>query len=143
MTETTRSWSMEKLQSILQQYWGFTQLRPLQERAITTAMERRDSLVVMPTGGGKSLCYQAPAMLREDLTVVVSPLISLMKDQVDGLRASGINAAQIDSSQSAGERLAYERSILRKELRLLFVSPERLVGGDFFRLLQQAGVGAF
>src|SRR5438128_11107899 len=78
-------------------HWGFRTLRPLQEQAMRAVLEGRDSLVVMPTGGGKSLCYQAPAVLRGDTTVVLSPLIALMKDQVDGLRSSGIAAAQIDS----------------------------------------------
>ena len=86
------------LRRIIAKHWGFTSLRPLQEQAMQAVLDGRDSLVVMPTGGGKSLCYQAPAVLRGGITVVVSPLIALMKDQVDALRANGVAAAQIDSS---------------------------------------------
>ena len=102
----------------------------------------RDSLVVMPTGGGKSLCYQAPAILSDSVTVVVSPLISLMKDQVDGLIANGISAAQMNSSQSSNDFRNTERELFAKRLKLLFVSTDRLgrqcCGG---RLGRGAGVG--
>ena len=97
----------------------------------------------MPTGGGKSLCYQAPAVLRGGTTVVVSPLIALMKDQVDGLRACGIRAAQIDSSLTSSERADTEFGLERGELRLLFISPERMATPDFQRLIQRAGVRNF
>jgi ATP-dependent DNA helicase RecQ len=104
----------------------------------------RDSLVVLPTGGGKSLCYQAPAMLQSvHTTVVVSPLISLMKDQVDSLQSCGVPAIQIDSSQTPTERSAYEMEIVQGALRLVFVSPERLVNTDFYRLLQRIDVRSF
>jgi ATP-dependent DNA helicase RecQ len=103
----------------------------------------RDSLVVLPTGGGKSLCYQAPAALRGETTVVISPLISLMKDQVDSLQACGVAAVQIDSSQSAADRFAFAEEIRQGAARLVFVSPERLVQTDFYRVLQQAGVRTF
>ena len=75
-----------ELRRLIQQHWGFRELRPLQEQAMRAVLDGRDSLVVLPTGGGKSLCYQAPAVSRDGTTVVVSPLIALMKDQVDGLR---------------------------------------------------------
>ena len=103
----------------------------------------RDSLVVMPTGGGKSLCYQAPALLKDHITVVVSPLISLMKDQVDGLRECGVAAAQMNSSQASDEIRAVERALFRGELKLLFVSPERLAIPSFRELLQRAGAKTF
>jgi ATP-dependent DNA helicase RecQ len=115
----------------------------LQEAAMTAVLEGRDSLVVLPTGGGKSLCYQAPAVLRGGTTVVISPLISLMKDQVDGLRACGVAAAQIDSSLSAVERSAYELDLLQGAINLLFVSPERLALPDFCNLLRRAQVKTF
>src|SRR5438477_3650407 len=118
--------SLDELLGVIQRHWGFRSLRPLQEPAMRAVLDGRDSLVVMPTGGGKSLCYQAPAVLRGETTVVVSPLISLMKDQVDGLQACGVPAVQIDSLQSPEERSASERDILRNAVRLLFVSPERL-----------------
>jgi ATP-dependent DNA helicase RecQ len=131
------------LLDVIARHWGFDTLRPLQEPAIRAVLDGRDSLVVLPTGGGKSLCYQAPAVYRGDTTVVVSPLISLMKDQVDSLRSCGVPAIQLDSSQLPAERRAYERDVLQGAVRLLFVSPERLVGTDLFQLLQKAGVRTF
>src|SRR5437660_1947024 len=106
-------------------------------------LDGRDSVVVMPTGGGKSLCYQAPAMLRGDTTVVVSPLISLMKDQVDSLQACGVPAIQLDSSQTSVARSAYVQDVRQGAVRLLFISPERLVLTDFYRLLQDLDVRTF
>src|SRR5712692_9965310 len=88
--------TLNDLKAVIAKHWGFPSFRPLQERAMRAMLEDRDSLVVMPTGGGKSLCYQAPAMLRGDTAVVVSPLISLMKDQVDALQSCGVPAIQID-----------------------------------------------
>ena len=85
----------DKLRSLIHLHWGIHSLRPLQEEAMRAVLDDRDSLVVLPTGGGKSLCYQAPPLIRNETTVVISPLIALMKDQVDGLRASGVPAAQI------------------------------------------------
>jgi ATP-dependent DNA helicase RecQ len=136
--------SLEKLLSVVRETWGFTSLRPLQERAMLADLAGRDSLVVLPTGGGKSLCYQAPAVTRSDnTTVVVSPLISLMKDQVDSLRACGVPAVQIDSSQPPAERSALEMDIIQGAVRLLFVSPERLVLPGFQGLLRQIRVRTF
>ena len=103
----------------------------------------RDSVVVLPTGGGKSLCYQAPAVARGGTTVVVSPLISLMKDQVDSLQACGVPALQIDSSLSSSERWSSELDLVQGELRLLFVSPERLALPDFCNLLRRINVQTF
>ncbi len=131
------------LRRIIAKHWGFTSLRPLQEQAMQAVLNGRDSLVVMPTGGGKSLCYQAPAVQRGGVTVVVSPLIALMKDQVDALRGNGVAAAQIDSSLSDSDRFAAEVDLRQGDTRLLFVSPERLVSSDFYRILQQAGVHTF
>jgi ATP-dependent DNA helicase RecQ len=137
------SWSAGPLLKVIETHWGFRSLRPLQEQAMRAVLEGRDSLVVLPTGGGKSLCYQAPAVLRNDTTVVVSPLISLMKDQVDSLRACGVPAVQIDSSQSATERFVNEMDIQQGAVRLVFVSPERLVLTDFYKVLQRIGVRTF
>src|SRR5437773_8387408 len=103
MSAVGASCSLDSLKAIIQRHWGFATLRPLQERAMRAVLENRDSLVVLPTGGGKSLCYQAPAVLRGGITVVLSPLLALMKDQVDSLQACGITAARIDSSQTAEE----------------------------------------
>src|SRR5262249_56136015 len=99
--------TLDALKQIIERHWGYRTLRPLQEDAMRAVLDGRDSLVVMPTGGGKSLCYQAPAVLRGGTTVVISPLIALMKDQVDGLRACGIAAAQLDSSLSAVQPTAH------------------------------------
>jgi ATP-dependent DNA helicase RecQ len=137
------TWSQEELQSVVQQYWGYASLRPWQQQAMQSVLAGRDSLVVLPTGGGKSLCYQAPAMLQSNTTVVVSPLISLMKDQVDGLRACGVPAIRIDSLQSQSERVLAEKSILQGDIRLLFVSPERLVGSDFHKILERVNISTF
>jgi ATP-dependent DNA helicase RecQ len=134
---------LNDLNAVIARHWGFPTLRPLQEQAMRAVLTGRDSVVVLPTGGGKSLCYQAPAALRGDTTVVVSPLISLMKDQVDSLLACGVPATQIDSSQTPSERNSYERDVLQGAVRLLFVSPERLVLTDFYRLLQKINVRTF
>ena len=107
------------------------------------ALDSRDSLVVMPTGGGKSLCYQAPAVLQDRVTVVVSPLISLMKDQVDGLVACGVPAAQMNSSLDSIELRAVEREVLRGDVKLLFVSPERLAAPHFREFLRRANARTF
>jgi ATP-dependent DNA helicase RecQ len=143
MSSPSSTLSLADVQEIIVRHWGFRTLRPLQDRAMQAVLDGRDSLVVLPTGGGKSLCYQAPAVLRGGTTVVVSPLIALMKDQVDSLRACGIAAAQIDSSLSADERFAYEMDVRQGEVRLLFISPERLVQTDFYRVLQQIDVHTF
>src|SRR5947208_13717848 len=87
----------EKLRALIHLHWGIQSLRPLQQEAMRAVLDGRDSLVVMPTGGGKSLCYQAPPLIRDEPTVVISPLIALMKDQVDDLRASGVASARVVS----------------------------------------------
>ncbi len=135
--------AMHGLREVIQKHWGFHTLRPLQEDAMRSVLDGRDSLVVMPTGGGKSLCYQAPAVASGGTTVVVSPLIALMKDQVDGLQACGVPAVQIDSSLSASERFAYEMDVRDGAVRLVFVSPERLTQPEFCNLLRAAGVQTF
>jgi ATP-dependent DNA helicase RecQ len=135
--------SLDDLSRIIEKHWGFRTFRPLQEQAMRAVLDGCDSLVVMPTGGGKSLCYQAPAVLRGGTTVVISPLISLMKDQVDSLQACGVPAIQIDSSLTATERSAFERDLLQGAVRLLFVSPERLVLTDFCNLLRKIDVRTF
>src|SRR6202790_2285722 len=111
MPQTRPPHSVEDLKKVVLRHWGFRTSRPLQERAMQAVLDGRDSVVVLPTGGGKSLCYQAPAVLRGGTTVVLSPLIALMKDQVDGLRACGVAAAQLDSSLSNTERFAYEMDL--------------------------------
>jgi ATP-dependent DNA helicase RecQ len=135
--------TLDGLKRVIERHWGYRTFRPLQEPAMRAVLDGRDSVVVMPTGGGKSLCYQAPAVVRADTTVVISPLIALMKDQVDGLQACGVPAIQIDSSQTSEERYHYEQDIRQGAVRLLFVSPERLVNTDFYQLLRRIGVRTF
>src|SRR5689334_18869996 len=130
MPSANPSHSFKDLLKVISHHWNFPSLRPLQEPAMRAVLQGRDSLVVMPTGGGKSLCYQAPAVLRGDTTVVISPLISLMKDQVDSLRACGVSAAQLDSSLAPSERYRVEADLKAGKLRLLFVSPEKLVQSE-------------
>jgi len=121
--------------SMLREIWGFDSLRPSQHAAIGSILEGRDTLVVMPTGGGKSLCYQAPAIFRGGLTIVVSPLIALMKDQVDSLKQVGVNAIRIDSTLHAAEKREAAQQLRGGQVRMLFVSPERLANQDFVRFL--------
>src|SRR5882724_5516385 len=125
-----------ELLAVIRRHWGFDALRPLQALAMKTFLDGRDSLLVLPTGGGKSLCYQAPPVVRGDTTVVISPLIALMKDQVDGLRTCGVPAVQLDSSLTPVEWQAYEDDVRQGAVRLLFVLPERLVMPSFQRLLR-------
>lgn len=126
----------------LRQYWGYDELRPLQREAIEAAQAGRDSLVVLPTGGGKSICYQLPAALSGRTSVVVSPLISLMKDQIDGLTMVGFPAAALHGALADGEADEIERRALAGEYRLLYVAPERLLTGRFLRLLDRLKVGS-
>ena len=132
-----------RLLEVISRHWGYDSFRPLQQEAMTASLEGRDSLVVMPTGGGKSLCYQVPALLKDHPTIVVSPLISLMKDQVDGLIACGVTAAQINSSQASYEHREIEQELLKGKLKLLFVSPERLAMPSFREMLRRAGAKTF
>ncbi len=116
-----------QLLAALRRYWGYDSFLPLQAEAMQSAMSDRDSVVVLPTGGGKSLCFQAPAVCRPGLALVVSPLISLMKDQVDALRACGVAAATVNSTLSYAERRAVADQIAAGELKLLYAAPERLL----------------
>jgi ATP-dependent DNA helicase RecQ len=127
---------VERLKKALEQYWGYTEFRPLQQEAMQCLCQGRDAVVVLPTGGGKSLCFQAPAVTASGLAVVVSPLISLMKDQVDALTECGVPAARIDSSLAPEEREAALDRVRRRQLKLLYISPERLVSDGFSKFLQ-------
>jgi ATP-dependent DNA helicase RecQ len=136
--------SVSPLEDVLTRYWGYNSFRPLQHEAMDAVLSGRDSIVVLPTGGGKSLCFQAPAVADDDgLAVVVSPLISLMKDQVDTLVGNGVPAALYNSSLSAEDKAGVMRGLAERRYRLLYVSPERLVGegGDgFLARLSSCGV---
>ena len=132
----------EHIEDTIKKYWGYDGFLPLQQEAMQCVCEGRDSIVIMPTGGGKSLCYQAPALLLPGLTLVVSPLLSLMKDQVDALLEYGIPAARLDSSMSAADRSATFERLRKRELRLLYVSPERLVMEGFLDFLKSHGIAS-
>ncbi len=133
----------ENVREVLSRYWGFDELRPLQKEAIDAVMAGRDSIVVMPTGGGKSLCYQAPAVVRNVPTIVVSPLLSLMKDQVDSLQANGVQAVEISSARTAVEQRDAAQLIREGRAPLVFVSPERLLMPRFLEFLREVGVRTF
>ncbi len=128
------------LRAILKDAFGYSEFRPGQQRAMSSVMAGRDTLVVLPTGGGKSLCFQVPALLLPGLTVVVSPLISLMKDQVDALEARGLPAAFINSTLSYADVSDRFARAARGELRLLYVAPERFDTGSAADRLRAAGV---
>ena len=123
-------------QAVLRTVFGFDRFRPLQREIVETLLAGRDVFVLMPTGGGKSLCYQLPALLRDGLTVVVSPLIALMKDQVDALTALGVSAGFVNSSLDRAEIARRQAAVARGELKLLYVAPERLLLPGFLPLLQ-------
>src|SRR3972149_2308152 len=127
----------------LQTYFGYTSFYPLQEDIIHEAINQNDVFVLMPTGAGKSLCYQLPSLLFDGLTIVISPLIALMKDQVDGLLADGISAAFINSSLSYSEIAKRKQSLSRNEIKILYMAPERLVMPEFLQFLQGLKVSLF
>ncbi|MFH2009382.1 MAG: RecQ family ATP-dependent DNA helicase [bacterium] len=132
-----------ELQSALKRHFGFDTFRLGQEAVIRAVMEGRDCLAVMPTGGGKSLCFQLPALLRPGLTLVISPLIALMKDQVDGLVSSGIAATFINSSLPARERAIRLRGLADRRYQLVYVAPERFRSPRFLEALSTAQVTLF
>jgi ATP-dependent DNA helicase RecQ len=116
------------LQQVISQYWGYSTFRPLQKEAMDAVLAGRDSIVVLPTGGGKSLCFQAPAVVHSGVAVVVSPLISLMKDQVDTLVGNGVPAALFNSTLTSTQKSEVIAGLREGRYKLLYVSPERLVG---------------
>src|SRR5712671_2913793 len=122
---------------LLKQFFGFDSFRPLQEEIIRDALAGRDVLALLPTGGGKSLCFQLPALARAGLTVIVSPLIALMKDQVDALQASGVPATFLNSSLQPGESRGRLRGLHNGQYRLLYAAPERLMLSGFLSDLQK------
>ncbi|MBK9461300.1 MAG: DNA helicase RecQ [Sphingobacteriales bacterium] len=131
-------------QKLLKTYFGFDNFRPLQAEIIETiATERRDVLVLMPTGGGKSVCYQIPALMHEGLCVVISPLIALMRDQVAALKLNGINAAFLNSTQTANEQHLIEEDCYSNKIQLLYVSPEKLQTEWFKTFLSRININLF
>src|ERR1700720_2727979 len=125
----------------LHKTFGFEAFRPGQGDIVTAILDGRDVLAVMPTGSGKSLCYQLPALLRDGLTIVVSPLIALMRNQVAQLRSYGVAAASLNSTNDFGENRTILEQIARGELRLAYVAPERLAKPETIALFRRANVG--
>lgn len=127
----------------LKKYFGYDSFRPLQEDIIQNIIGGNDTLVLMPTGGGKSICYQLPAITLNGMAVVISPLIALMKDQVDSLIQNGVSAAYLNSSLSDQDRLDVISKVTKQELDLLYISPEKLLNSEIFTLLKQIKLSLF
>ncbi len=125
---------------ILNNNFGYSEFRPLQEDVISNVLEGNDSLVIMPTGGGKSLCFQIPALVLEGSSLVVSPLISLMRDQVESLRQNGISAAYLNSTLTLDEQINVEKRLISGEIKLLYISPERLRSDNFRKIIQETSL---
>src|ERR671915_510938 len=136
---------MDRLIAALHDRFGFPNFRPGQREACEAALADRDVMVVMPTGSGKSLCYQLPALLRDDLTVVVSPLVALMQDQVEALESRGLGdrVALVNAQQDPSANAAALRAAADGSLRLLYVAPERFASPGFLDRMAQARVGLF
>ncbi|MFA6106095.1 MAG: RecQ family ATP-dependent DNA helicase [Patescibacteria group bacterium] len=132
-----------KISEALKTYFNYDHFRPGQERAISAALEGKDALVIMPTGGGKSLCYQLPALIMDGLTIVISPLIALMKDQVDGLQRRNIPAAFINSSLTPEEILRNLNDARTGIVKLLYIAPERFYNAEFMAALKELKVSLF
>lgn len=134
---------MERAQQVLKATFGYEQFRHSQHDIIETVIRGDDALVLMPTGGGKSLCYQIPALVREGCAVIVSPLIALMQDQVDALQQLGVNAAFLNSRVKAAEANEIEQLMLQNDLDLVYVAPERLLMGRMLDLLDRCQISLF
>ncbi|HGM3507773.1 TPA: DNA helicase RecQ [Clostridioides difficile] len=130
----------EKLLEILSKYYGYTSFRKGQESIINSILSKKDVLAIMPTGGGKSICYQLPALMLDGMTIVISPLISLMKDQVDALKTMGINAAFINSSLSSKEFNEILSNIRKNNYKMLYIAPERLDAQEFLELINNNNI---
>ncbi|PSR52931.1 DNA helicase RecQ [Adhaeribacter arboris] len=130
-------------QEVLKKYFGYERFRPMQQEIISSVLAKRDTIVLMPTGGGKSVCYQVPALVMPGICVVISPLIALMQDQVKALAANGVNAAFLNSTQSAEVQYNIETACLGRAIKLLYVSPEKLLSAGFFSFLKRLQVNLF
>ena len=134
---------MDTIDELLKKYWGYTRFLPHQKEIIASLLNGQDTIAIMATGGGKSLCYQLPALCLDGLTIVISPLISLMKDQVDDLNARGIPAAAYNSSLEYNDRKKIETDLKNNHIRLLFISPEKCMQPDFLDFLKKSPVCLF
>ncbi|WP_426491740.1 DNA helicase RecQ [Hymenobacter sp. 102] len=135
--------TLESARKVLKQYYGYDSFRPMQEDIIRNVLSGQDTVVLMPTGGGKSVCFQVPAVVQEGVCVVVSPLIALMKDQVEALKANGISAAYINSSVGQSEQNNIAADCLNGYLKLLYVSPEKLLSEGFLTFLRRLRISMF
>lgn len=137
----------DRLEQALKHHFGYESFRPGQREVVTAALHNRDLLIVMPTGGGKSLCFQLPALLKPGLTVVVSPLIALMQDQVESLRHNGISATFLNSTLNAEQQRSREMALVKGQVKLLYLAPERLLAERFLPFLDlirhNVGISAF
>jgi ATP-dependent DNA helicase RecQ len=143
MPESNRRDSSSEALELLKSRYGFDQFRFQQADIVQTLIDGGDALVLMPTGGGKSVCYQIPAMVRDGVGIVISPLIALMQDQVSALKTMGIRASYINSTQSSSERSEVEQKMLNSELDLVYVAPERLNTAGFLQLLKHTTIALF
>ncbi|GAB2537792.1 DNA helicase RecQ [Rufibacter soli] len=134
---------VREAREVLKLYFGYDQFRPGQEDIIANVLAKRDTVVLMPTGGGKSICYQVPGLVMPGLSVVVSPLIALMKDQVEALLGNGVNAGYLNSSQSTKEQQLIEQQCFDGRLKMLYVSPEKLLSAGFFSFLKRLQINLF
>lgn len=142
MTRMSNSTAQYKAQQVLHDVFGYSTFRGEQQAIVDHVTAGGDALVLMPTGGGKSLCYQLPALLREGVGIVVSPLIALMQDQVDALKQLGVRAAFLNSSQDAEEAREITAQLMRGHLQIMYVAPERLLMSGFLTLLEEIEEGA-
>ena len=134
---------IDKASEALKQYFGYDSFKSLQGEIINHIMEGNDALVLMPTGGGKSVCFQIPAIVMDGICIVISPLIALMKDQVDGLKANGVRAGFINSSQSGKEQSYVEMQAISGELDILYVSPEKMLTSSFIQTMSRLEINLF
>ncbi len=135
--------NLERAHTALKKYFGYDTFRPMQADIVQSVYDKKDCLVLMPTGGGKSICYQIPAITMEGVAVVVSPLISLMKDQVEALKTNGIPAVYMNSSQSYSDLQNIENQIFENKFKLIYVSPEKLVSQSFLPVLKKLKISLF
>ena len=140
---TTEAIPLSTLRRTLRRTFGFRALREGQEEVIRSIVSGQDTLAIMPTGAGKSLCYQLPGAEMPGTTVIVSPLISLMKDQVDKLRELGINAAQVNSTLTASEESEVLEAIAKEQREVVFVTPERVTQPEFLETLKSNKIDVF
>lgn len=136
MNASTQTYSIADSQAILKSIFGYKEFRPLQEKVIKQALDGKDALVIMPTGGGKSICFQLPALTMDGVCIVISPLISLMRDQVEALKQNGVASAYLNSSLTSKEQSEIENQFMSGDIKLLYVSPEKLLTRNFFNILQ-------